>query len=171
MRRATLSPAQGNMRNGLISLLTVVVVISLATASVLAVSTSHALNALSQRHAHMTAQGYATERSAQMFVAGVDEVLYNAREKGLKREEAIDEIANAINNLLVSSCTEDVTATFEIEKSGPHVTFTSTDGRALDVHLTIDDSLAYRITSWKLTAQVQEEDTQDMLWTPGGADE
>lgn len=170
-RHTTTSPTQGNMRNGLISLLTVVVVISLATAAMLTISTSHALTALAQRQAQMTAQGYATERSGQAFVAGVDAVLYEARENGLKRNEAITQISDAINNILVSACTEDVTATFEMEKNGPHVTFSSADGRSLEVELSVDNSLTYRITSWKLTAQVQEDNSQDVLWTPSGADE
>jgi len=159
------------MRNGLISLLTVVVVGALATAAVLAVATAHALGALSTRHATMTAQGYATERSAQSFVASVDTELFDAREADRTKKQAIGQLEKDMNGLLASACTEDVTATFEMEKTGPHVTFTSTDGRALEVRLAIDDSLTYRITAWKLTAQMQEEGTEDMLWTPTGAND
>ena len=58
MRRTIGTSSRGNMRHGLISLLTVVVVLSLATAAVLTVSTSRAMAALAQRQANMTQEGY-----------------------------------------------------------------------------------------------------------------
>ena len=117
MRRAIGTGHRGNMRNGLISLLTVVVVISLATASVLAISTSHAMGALSQRQATMTADGYALERSGQTLLANLDELLSQVRAGGgaAAGGTVIAQVENRMNSLLVESCEQGVTATYETD--------------------------------------------------------
>jgi hypothetical protein len=157
------------MRNGLISLLTVVVVTSLATAAVLAISTSHAMQALASRQAEMTLEGYAAERSGQALVASVDDVLYQAREDGLEASKAISRLKKQINNILVNACVDTVTATFEFNGNKLDVTFITSSGRSLEVCLAVTNEVSYRIESWKLTAAQVEEDTGDVLWTPSTA--
>lgn len=169
MKRSISSGGQGNMRNGLISLLTVVVVVSLATAAVLAISTSHAMHALASRQAEMTLQGYAAERSGQALVASVDEVLLAARKESLDASKALKRVEKRVNDILVNACAEGVTATFEFDDNVLDVTFITSSGRSLEVRLAVTNEVSYRIECWKLTAAQVEEDTGDVLWTPSTA--
>ena len=170
MRRAIGTGHRGNMRNGLISLLTVVVVISLATASVLAISTSHAMGALSQRQATMTADGYALERSGQTLLANLDEMLSQVR-AGAAGGTVISQVENRMNSLLVESCAEGVTATYETTSNGLTCTFVSEHGRMLMVTVSVGGNATYDVKAWQLTAAPQEENTGDTLWTGSTAGE
>lgn len=170
MRRAIGTGHRGNMRNGLISLLTVVVVISLATASVLTISTSHAMGALSQRQATMTADGYALERSGQALLANLDEVLSQVR-AGAAGNTVISQVENRMNSLLVESCAQGVTATYETGGNDLTCTFVSEHGRMLTVTISVGSNATYSVKAWQLTAAPQEENTGDMLWTGSTAGE
>ena len=171
MRRSVTATGGSNMRNGLISLLTVVVVISLATATMLTISTSHAMSALSDRQARMTTEGYAAERSAQMFVASVDTELSAARKAKESASKATKRLEKRINDILVNACAEGVTATFLFDGNALDVTFNTSSGRSLEVNLVVTDEVSYRIEKWKLTAAQVEENTGDVLWTPSTAED
>ena len=171
MRRAIGNSGRGNMRNGLISLLTVVVVISLATAAVLAVSTSHAMGALAQRQATMTADGYALERSGQALLANLDEVLSQARGGAAGGGTVISQVENRVNSMLVESCAEGVTATYETSGNDLTCTFVSEHGRMLMVTISVGSNATYDVKAWQLTAAPQEEDNGDTLWTGSTAGE
>lgn len=171
MRRAIGNSGRGNMRNGLISLLTVVVVISLATASVLAVSTSHAMGSLAKRQATMTADGYALERSGQTLLANLDELLSQVRSGTTGGANVISQVENRMNSLLVESCAEGVTATYETTSNGLTCTFVSEHGRMLMVTVSVGGNATYDVKAWQLTAAPQEENTGDTLWTGSTAGE
>ena len=171
MRRAIGNSGRGNMRNGLISLLTVVVVISLATASVLAVSTSHAMGSLAQRQATMTADGYALERSGQTLLANLDELLTQMRGGAAGGASVISQVDNRMNSLLVESCAEGITATYETASDGLTCTFVSEHGRMLMVTISVGGNATYDVKAWQLTAAPQDENTGDTLWTGSTAGE
>lgn len=171
-RRSIGTSHRGNMRHGLISLLTVVVVISLATAAVLAVATSHAMEALSQRQARMTTEGYDAERSAQTFLAELDDALSAARLEGVTDSAALMErIQNRANLMLAEACTEDVTATYSVEDANVRCTFVTASGKMLQTDVAVDENATLRIVSWKLTAAPQIEDDGDTLWGGPTAEE
>ena len=160
MSRGVGSSNRGNMRHGLISLLTVIVVLSLATAAVLAVATSHAMAALAEREAAMTADAYAAEVSAQTFLAELDELLH---EQGTaqKTAKALDDKAN---KMLATACEADVFATYDIRDKTVTCSFTTKNARMLTIEVELGDA-SYIITSWRLSSAPQEEDTGDTLWT------
>lgn len=166
MKRSVGTGNRGNMRPGLISLLTVVVVISLATAAVLTITTSHAMHALSSRQAQMTTEGYEAERSAQTFVALLDDELAAARANGNTGTNGLmARIEDDVNAMLAQACANGITATYEVEDATITCTFLTPNGRMLQTSITVDDGASYSIDSWKLTAAPQEEDTGDTLWT------
>lgn len=166
MRRAIGTSNRGNMRHGLISLLTVVVVISLATAAVLAVSTSHAMAALAQRQAAMTSEGYDAERAAQTMLAELDDELHAARAAGVSDPTALmDRIQNSANLMLATACPESVSATYEVDGQTLVCTFVTQSGRMLTTGVAIGKEATYDVVSWKLTAAPQIEDSGDTLWT------
>ncbi len=165
-RRSVGTSNRGNMRNGLISLLTVVVVIALATAAVLTVATSHAMAALSERQANMASEGYQAETSAQAFLAELDDELASARSKGATSATSLmGTLENRANSMLAKACTPDVSATYHIDDTTLTCEFTTKSGRMLHVDILIGTNGTYDVASWKLMAMPQEEDTGDTLWT------
>lgn len=168
IRRSIGSSGRGNMRNGLISLLTVVVIISLATAAVLTVATSHAMHALADRQADMAAQAYATERSGQAMLAALDDELASLRSANSSADQTkqvTDLVDKRINGLLAKTCEEGVTATYGLEGTTLTCTFVTEGGRMLQATIELGGDATYDITGWRLTAAPQEEDTGDTLWT------
>jgi hypothetical protein len=157
-----------HMKNGLLSLLTVVIVISLATAAVLAVSTSHAMKALADRQAMMTGEGYAAEKSAQTFVAMLDEEITDAAENS---ENVLKRVNKHANELLVDAVQEGVSATYNMVDDELTCTFTTTNGRMLETRLTIGNEGTYEIKSWKLMAAPEDVETSDLLWTGSATNE
>ena len=153
------------MRHGLISLLTVVIMLSLATAAVLAVSTARAMSAIEQRQATMTQEGYAAERSAQATLAGVDEALGEARAGGLDGAAARELVQERMDAILQDACVQDVSASYALDYDVLTCTYETTNGRMLEVQLVLGDSMRYEVASWKLTAVPQEEDMGGNLWT------
>lgn len=157
---------RGNMRHGLISLLTVVVVISLATAAVLTVSTARAMKALAQRQANMTQEGYDAERAAQAMLSLVSDELDAARTAGTTDSKAMAaRIDKNANRMLAEACPEDVTATYKVQGNDLTCTYTTTNGRMLQTVISIGNNATYEVQSWKLTAAPQQEDTGETLWT------
>lgn len=160
MRRSVAIGSRDNMRHGLISLLTVVVVISLATAAVLAVSTSNAMSALATRQADMNAQGYDAECSAQTFLAELDTLLH----KEGSTSQAMAALDKQANKMLAAACEDGVTATYDLDDNTVTCTYTTEGGRMLKTVIELDNT-SYTIVAWHLGAAPQEEDTGDMLWT------
>lgn len=166
MRRSIGTSSRGNMRHGLISLLTVVVVISLATAAVLTVSTSRAMGALAQRQANMTQEGYDTERAAQTTLALVEDELRTARSQGQTSASALAKrLDQAMNGLLADACPSGITATYSVKDTTLQCEYLSPNGRMLQTVVAIGDGGTYDVVSWKLTAAPQEQDTGGTLWT------
>jgi hypothetical protein len=163
--------SKDNMRHGLISLLTVVVVISIATAAVLTVATSRAMAALAERQATMTTEGYAAEQSAQTMLSYVDEELLASRKAKESRQAMLSRIENRMNSLLVEACEPGVSATYVLDGNVLTCTFVTEGGRSLEASVTIQDDATYTITAWRLTAVVQETTSDDTLWTGSTAKE
>ncbi len=163
--RSVGTSGRGNMRNGLISLLTVVVIISLATAAVLTVATAHAMSALSERQANMTDEGYQAEQAAQTFVAELDEQLHAARTAGNVNASALmSTLESNANSMLAKACPQGITATYDVKDMTLTCEFTTQSGRMLQVGILIGTDATYDVASWKLMAMPQDEDTGYTLW-------
>lgn len=172
MSRSVSTGSRGNMRNGLISLLTLIVVLALATAAVLTVATSRAMHALATRHASMTSDGYTAERSAQRLLALVDDELALARNAGSRGANALaDDVEGKLNMLLATACTDGVSATYEVAGTSITCTFVTANNRMLTIVVGIEGNGSYDVESWKLTAAPTDEDTGDTLWTGSTANE
>ena len=169
MRRPIGTNSRGTMRPGLISLLTLVVVLSLATISVLTVASSNAMMALSQRQASMTSQGYDAEISAQTTLALMDDELQNT--EGLLANEAAAALNKSMKRILAKACVEGVTATWETDENSITCTFVTTEGRMLQTKVNLTGDRTYEVVSWKLTAAPQEESSDDTLWLGPAAQE
>ncbi|MBO7675526.1 MAG: hypothetical protein J6S63_11030 [Atopobiaceae bacterium] len=169
MRRSIGGSNRSSLRPGLISLLTLVIMLSIATAAVLTIATSHAMDALSKRQADMSAEGYEAERSAQTMLALMDEALRTSNNtKAAAEAKALDK---SMEKILAKACQDGVDATHKVHDNTLTCTFVTTGGRMLTTKITLLDNKAYDVVSWKLTAAPQEEGTDDTLWSGPTAQE
>lgn len=169
MKRSIGAAGRGAIRPGLISLLTVVVILSLSTISVLTIATSNAMAALSERQASMTSQGYDAETSAQTMLALMDDTLQNGKASSVAGATRL--LDKSMEQILAKACVEGVTATHEAGDSSITCTFVTNGGRMLQTQIDITGKDTYDVVSWKLTAAPQDEDSDDTLWTGPAAQE
>ncbi|MEE0026218.1 MAG: hypothetical protein U0J70_01405 [Atopobiaceae bacterium] len=169
MRRSMGGSNRSSLRPGLISLLTLVIMLSIATAAVLTIATSHAMAALSQRQANMTSEGYWAEKSAQTMLALVDDALQaSTSSKAAGEVKAVDQ---RMDKILLEACEDGVTATYKVDDNKFTCTFVTTGGRMLTTKISLLDGKSYDVVSWKLTAAPQDEGSDDTLWSGPTAQE
>ncbi|WP_255467153.1 S4A5 electrogenic sodium bicarbonate cotransporter 4 [Raoultibacter phocaeensis] len=148
------------------SLLTLVIVLCLATMAVLSVSTAQATFAATERQASFTDDTYKNETAAQRFVAGVDGVLNEVRSGQRTGTSSIAAIAGELPALAASVSEDGVAAQASIEGAVVHATFSTESGRSLEIELTVKNGRTYEITQWKATTQWNEEGGGETLWSP-----
>lgn len=168
LARFMLRPESDHVRMGPISLLALVIIIALAVLAVLAFSTANASSVLSQRQADAVAASYANERAAQEFVAGLDDVLAGVRGEPTP---ATGSAAQAVEQALGSLCEAaqragDVgqSASAAMEGNVVSATFSTGDGKALDIRVTVREDGTYQVDSWKMSAVYNEEQPEGRLF-------
>lgn len=156
------------VRMGMLSILSLVVILCLAVLAVLSFSTARAELAITERQATTATETYQLETAGQEFIAALDGALasqdtaerfrvlasYGIHE--VEGEGAVLELAlaNGIVPVSVSgTCTNDlVNATFSLES-----------GRRLDLAVRIVGR-AYTIEQWKVTTQWPDDAAGGGLW-------
>ena len=158
----------GNVRIGPISVITLVIVLCMAVMGVLAVSTANATKAISGRYAASTEEMYVIERAGQEFVACVDAVLVEARED----DDSATVAARAVNKALDGICEkaraavdDRVSCTADMDGLTVSAEFVCEDARSLEVAITIQRDVTYRIAEWKMVSPQQDAATAGSLWT------
>lgn len=169
MRRSMGGSNRSSLRPGLISLLTLVIMLSIATAAVLTVATSHAMAALSQRQANMTSEGYWAEKSAQTMLALVDDALQASNSATAAGETKA--VRQRMEKILLEACEDGVTAAYKVGDNSFICTFVTTGGRMLTTKISLLDGKSYDVVSWRLTAAPQDEGSDDTLWSGPTAQE
>lgn len=159
--------SSGNVRMGIVSFITLVSVVLLAVLSVLCIVTANATDATAQRQATSTRAQYALDSAAQRCLSAVDGYLAQGTSAGESASQAVARVladadgtlsaaGNTTDGITLSSTTQASDNTFEL-------VFSHTDGRTLQVVLSISDDLAYSIDAWQ-TATVKT-DSADALWS------
>lgn len=160
----------GSVRMGPISLVSLVIILSLAVLTVLSITTSQAMYSSTKRQADSTADIYLCEVAGQEFLANVDEVLAGVREGEPSRESAIAALRDAGNSLLEGLTVSGISSAVEVasDEGADEVvsaTFVTQGDRRLSVTLAVSDSATYRILSWKTTTFWNNYSTNDTLWS------
>jgi hypothetical protein len=158
-----MSERRGAVRIGPISLFTLVAVVCLAVMSVLVVTTSRAMYTMAQLQASSTTDGYAAESAAQEFLSGVDAALASSHAGG--KSAAISAVGSALPSLESQAQAEGVTTSAETTTDGITATFSTSEGRKLEVVLSVGDDARYKISKWKLTAEQNDDGTGETLWS------
>jgi len=169
MRRSVGGSNRSSLRPGLISLLTLVVMLSIATAAVLTIATSHAMAALSNRQANMTLEGYEAETSAQTMLALLDDELQST--SSAKAANEVKAIDKGMKSILSKACVDGVEATHKVTGNNIVCTFVTKGGRMLTTQIALLDGRTYDVVSWKLTATPQDDSSDDTLWSGPAAQE
>lgn len=144
--------ATGNkhvVRMGPITVLSLVIVLSLATMSVLSFATAQAANRTTAKQEAATLALYGNEQQAQEFVAQIDAALQPCRQTETPSGEALAALSEQFPDIQVQGST--------IQKS-----FTS-DTRTLSVKLHVWDDLSYTIEGWQTTTDLDDEQAPT-LW-------
>lgn len=166
------SPRQ-QVHIGPISLFTLVASLGMAVLAVLAVSTSNAMYALSNRAAEMTSELYVAEACAQRFVAELDGALDQAASTGsdvpLSLSGQLDALASAAQGEATQGALGlDVTVSAHMEGNEVTAVVTTPIGRRIDVRIEVAADGTYRITQWKTTTETDSSGAGETLWSPAG---
>lgn len=159
--------SSSDVRIGPISLITLIIVICLAVMGVLAASTAHATNTISNKQAEATRCLYHNERAGQEFVAGVDDALASVRSSGGTASAGAQAVTNALDSICAqarSAADGLVSCVADVEGTTVTAEFVCQDTRRLRIALTIRDGATYRIEQWEMTSAQQQQST-DTLWT------
>lgn len=135
---------------GSLTLLLTVVLICLATLSVLALSTARADYALAGKHAEMIKRVYAADALAEQFLADTDDALKQAAgEKG-------DAYYAKLTKLLPEEAQLDGTVINALITDG--------EGRQVEIALDISGNDGYRVIRFTPSVEWELQDTMEGLW-------
>lgn len=134
---------------GSLTLLLIVVLICLATLSVLAFTTARADLALARKHAQMVQQVYETDAIAQDFLASTDEALAGAQ--GLSGDAFVKKMQELLPGDAV------------VEEDHIYAVITGTENRQVTIELSLLDG-KYQITRWEPSVIWEPDETMDGLW-------
>ncbi len=159
---------QGSVRMGPISLFTLVIILCMATLSVLCIVTAQASYQMSVRQAEATTAAYENERAAQIWLAELSQgsELLVAENKASQEVPEVTVSAEAVSASEAVSLVnaQDIVAPSEFT-SGVKAEFSTESGRLLNVVVGREADGSYRILLWKLTAVLNEEPQQETLWS------
>lgn len=142
-----------NVRMGPIAVFTLLAVVSLATLAVLSISTANASLGLAQRRADATTQLYLKESSAQAFVAALD--------AGLQEGAAPEAATSAAREEALAAAGEQgaLTVQASCDAGRYEASFSTEDGRQLDITLRYGTDGTLHIDQWRMTTVVNDEPT------------
>lgn len=139
------------VRLGWLSLLLTVIILCLATLSVLSFSTARADLAQARKQALQTDSVYALECAGQQWLAQLDEALAQAGADGTLRYEALDA-------LLPPDTTREENRVFTVQKGA--------DGRSLSIAAEVSEDGGIRLLRWVQSAEwAGEEETPALFGT------
>ena len=156
------------VRIGPISLITLIIVICMAVLGVLAASTSHATQTISERQANASQQMYLNEKAGQELVADIDAVLVNQRAAGASATRAAAAVESELDTICQAArdtAGGRVDCTANVDNTTVKAQFICDNARTLSVAVTIRDDATYRIDQWKMASVQQAAPGMGNLWS------
>lgn len=158
--------SQSSVRMGPISLVTLVIVLSMAVMTVLSVTTAKATFSSTERQAKATADIYTCETAGQEFLAALDGKLASYT----SRTDALAALRTDYIDLLSGITTDGISSAVDIASSDDaqvavSATFVTASNHRLSITLAINDNCTYRILSWKTTTFWNNNTSTDTLWS------
>lgn len=165
----------GSVRMGPISLVSLVIVLSLAVMTMLSVTTTRAMQSSTERHVTATTDIYACEQAGQEFLSKVDAQLAGVRKGTASKAAAMAALRKAGNALVDGLDVVGISSAVNVaEKDNADTdvtaTFVTENDRRLTVTLSISAKATYKITSWKTTTFWNNYTSNDTLWSGENTD-
>lgn len=170
---------KGSVRIGPVSVFALVVILGLAVLAVLSAATAQASHTEAQAQADFTRSAYVNDAAAARALADIDAALADA---ALAQETAaadadgrgdapaydIDAAMSAVSAVLPQGQVADGCAAESfVDGTAVRMTFSTEDGRTLDVELAVRDDLTYSIERWAVTTAWNQEPEETKLWQSG----
>ena len=170
---------KGSVRIGPVSVFALVVILGLAVLAVLSAATAQASHAEAQAQADFTRSSYVNDAAAARALADIDAALADA---ALTQEAAaadadgrgdasaydIDAAMSAVSAVLPQGQVADRCAAESfVDGTAVRMTFSTEDGRTLDVELAVRDDLTYSLERWVVTTAWNQEPEETKLWQSG----
>lgn len=170
---------KGSVRIGPVSVFALVVILGLAVLAVLSAATAQASHTEAQAQADFTRSSYVNDAAAARALADIDAALADA---ALAQEAAsadadgrgdasaydIDAAMSAVSAVLPQGRVADGCAAESfVDGTAVRMTFSTEDGRTLDVELAVGDDLTYSLERWVVTTDWNQEPEETKLWQSG----
>ena len=170
---------KGSVRIGPVSVFALVVILGLAVLAVLSAATAQASHTEAQAQADFTRSSYVNDAAAAQALADIDAALADAV---LAQEAAaadadgrgdasaydIDAAMSAVSAVLPQGQVADGCAAESfVDGTAVRMTFSTEDGRTLDVELAVRDDLTYSIERWVVTTAWNQGPEETKLWQSG----
>lgn len=170
---------KGSVRIGPVSVFALVVILGLAVLAVLSAATAQASHTEAQAQADFTRSSYVNDAAAAQALADIDAALADA---ALAQEAAaadadgrgdasaydIDAAMSAVSAVLPQGQVADGCAVESfVDGTAVRMTFSTEDGRTLDVEIAVRDDLTYSIERWVVTTAWNQEPEETKLWQSG----
>ena len=159
-----MSPQGNSVRIGPVSMFTLIAIVCLAVLAVLAVTTANASYNMAKLQANSMTQQYAAEDAAQRFVALVDQQSRGTTGTAETRAAAVAENLDAIIARAQEQAAGKISVTAQVSGTDVSAQFACSNGRKLEIVLTILTDGNYQIRQWDLTATKNEAQNDD-LWS------
>ena len=157
-----------NVRIGPVTVITMIIVLCMAVMGVLAISTAHATQTISDRQADATRYLYYDEKAGQEFVACIDDALANSREvhaSATAGARAVEDKLDSICESARAAADGHVSCTASVDGVTVYAEFICEDTRQLNVAVTIQENGTYRIDGWKMASAQGGAQAMGNLWT------
>lgn len=165
---------KGSVRIGPVSVFALVVILGLAVLAVLSAATAQASHTEAQAQADFTRSSYVNDAAAARALADIDAALArettaaNADGRGDASAYDIDAAMSAVSAVLPQGQVADGCAAESfVDGTAVRMTFSTEDGRTLDVELAVRDDLTYSIERWVVTTAWNQEPEETKLWQSG----
>lgn len=183
---------KGSVRIGPVSVFALVVILGLAVLAVLSAATAQASHTEAQAQADFTRSSYVNDAAAAQALADIDAALADAAlaqeaaaadaDSVLARETTaadadgrgdasacdIDAAMSAVSAVLPQGQVADGCAAESfVDGTAVRMTFSTEDGRTLDVELAVRDDLTYSLERWVVTTAWNQEPEETKLWQSG----
>lgn len=183
---------KGSVRIGPVSVFALVVILGLAVLAVLSAATAQASHTEAQAQADFTRSSYVNDAAAARALADIDAALADAAlaqetastdaDAALAQEAAaadadgrgdasaydIDAAMSVVSAVLPQGQVADGCAAESfVDGTAVRMTFSTEDGRTLDVELAVGDDLTYSLERWVVTTDWNQEPEETKLWQSG----
>lgn len=168
------SSSRGSVRIGPLSLLSLIIILSLAVMAVLALSTAKAELSITRHQSETVRETYRAQNAGEAFLTYLDKTLASYRGEDGQLLYNYETMLAAVDNTLddnielASQLYEGIVGEASLANNQVSASFEAENGRRLDAVIIINADATYTVYSWKVST-AWDTSSNDVLWS--GADD